>query len=394
MLTTLIKNPTQTPDSAAQSAMPGYQEVYAEVEKTTREGLSPEAIKAFAEELNQLKAEVSAKIGDEDIVYVETVDKVARMCEITGRLLLHFSRDPLSWGLGVLSLWVYLQLDNLEIHHHAQHQAWDKLPRAKRFHSDNYYHNSPVDERAWRYRHNILHHSYTGQIDRDPDVSFGFFRMGEFIDRQYFHKIQPMVLILNALQAAGSLGLVASGLQDYLIRLIPGYRSEDHVAMHGELSFKGFQRSLWQYVRKAAPTAAYNYGLFGLLAGPRRFGQVTLGMLSAELLRNIFTGLTFYTGHMVEGVKHYDTPPKNRAEWYIQQIEGTGNVRADRIVSMLMGHLNYQIEHHLFPKLPPNRLEEISPQVEALCRKYGVRYNTGTFKEQVLSVFKRVAENA
>lgn len=390
MLTTLIKHPPRSESLQA----PDFSAVYAEVEKTTREGLSPETIQAFAEELNRLKAEVSAKVGEEDIIYVETVDKVARLCEITGRLLLHFSRDPLSWGLGVLSLWVYLQLDNLEIHHYAQHQAWDKLPRASRFHSDHYYHNSPVDEKAWRYRHNILHHSYTGQIERDPDVSFGFFRMGDFIDRQYFHAVQPLALVLNAMNSAASLGIVASGLQDYLLRLIPGYRSDDHVAMHDTLSWKGFQRSLWQFTRKAVPTTVYNYGLFGLLAGPKRFGQVTLGMMSAELLRNIFTGLTFYTGHMVEGAEHYDTPPKNRAEWYIQQIEGTGNVRADRLVSMLMGHLNYQIEHHLFPKLPPNRLEEVAPRVEALCHKYGVRYNTGSFKEQLLSVFKRVSQNA
>lgn len=389
MLTTLIKHPAISNDKKT-----SYAEIYAEVKKTASGGLSPEEIKAFAEELNLLKAEVSAKVGEEDIIYVETVDKVARLCEITGRLLLHFSRDPLSWGLGVLSLWIYLQLDNLEIHHHAQHEAWDKLSQAERFHSDNYYHNSPVDEKSWRYRHNILHHSYTGQIDRDPDVSFGFFRMGDFMERQYFHAIQPLMLMLNATQSATSLGIVTSGLQDYIVRLIPGYRSSDHVPMDESLSFKGFQKSLWQFMRKAVPTAAYNYGLFGLLAGPKRFGQVTLGMMSAELLRNIFTGLTFYTGHMVDGVKHYDQPPANRAEWYLQQIEGTGNVRADRLVSLLMGHLNYQIEHHLFPKLPPNRLEEVAPKVEALCQKYGVRYNTGTFKEQLLSVFKRVADNA
>ncbi len=389
MLTSLLSPPQKNRTQGAEVAL---KDLYLQVEKASADTLTPERIKAFAEELNQLKAEIHAKVGEEDVIYVQSVNQVARVCEITGRLLLHFSKDPVSWALGVLSLWVYLQLDNLEIHHHAQHQAWDKLPDAAPFHSDNYYHNSSVDEKSWRYRHNILHHSYTGQIDKDPDVSFGFFRLGEFMDKQYFHGLQPLMLLLNATNAASSLGMVATGLQDYLVRLIPGYRREDHVPMSKEMNFKGFQDSLWRYVRKAVPTTAYNYGLFGLLAAPspRRVAQVTLGMLSAELLRNIFTGLTFYTGHMGEDIKHYDTPPKNRAEWYVQQIEGTGNVRASRPVSLLMGHLNYQIEHHLFPKLPPNRLEEIAPRVEALCHKYGVQYSTGNFKEQLMSVFRRV----
>lgn len=350
-----------------------------------------ERIQAFARELDQLKAEVMAKIGSEDVLYIETVYQISRICEIAGRLLIHFSRDPVSWTLGVLALWVHLQLDNLEIHHPAQHGAWDRLPEARRFHSDVYYHNSPVDEASWRYRHNILHHSYTGQVERDPDVTFGFFRLAEEIDRRWYHRFQPVVLLLNSLVTDQSIAVLSTGLGDFIgPRVVPGYHSEDHVQMHKPMDQKQFLDSLYRYLRKAFPNFAYNFGLYGLLAGPFLFGQVTMGTLTAMLLRNLFTGLSFYTGHMVEGVKHYQEPPRSRAEWYVQQIEGTANVRGPRILSLLMGHLNYQIEHHLFPKLPPNRLEEIAPQVEALCQKYGVNYISGSFPGQVASVFRRL----
>lgn len=353
--------------------------------------LSESQLQAFAAELNALKAEVMAEIGEADVTYVKNIHQLARICEINGRLLLHFSRDPVSWSLGVLSLWVYLQLDNLEIHHYAQHQVWDQLPEAAPFHSANYYHNSPVDEEAWRYRHNILHHSYTGQVERDPDVSFGLFRLSELIDRQYFHTIQPLLLILNTFNTGQSIGLISTGLPEFFNRLIPGYKADDHASMFkGQPTAAQFMEALWKYLRKAVPNAAYNFGLYGLLAGPRRWGQVTLGMLTAILIRDIFTGLSFYTGHMVEGVKHYEQAPRNRAEWYLQQIEGTANVRAGTLVSLLMGHLNYQIEHHLFPKMPPNRLEAVAPRVQAICERHGVQYLTGSFGEQIASVFRRM----
>jgi fatty acid desaturase len=381
--------PTSTLDPTLEPTLENLQTTLKDIHQ---DPLDKARIQAFARELDQLKAEVMAQVGEEDVVYVESVRQIARICEISGRLLIHFSKDPISWSLGVLSLWVYLQLDNLEIHHPAQHGAWDKLPEAKAFHSDNYYHNSPVDEEAWRYRHNILHHSYTGQIDRDPDVTFGFFRLGEEIDKRYYHRIQPAMLILNSFVTDQSIALLSAGLGDFIGRLIPGYHPEDNAGMHKNLDAKAFQTSLWQYLRKAIPHTAYNYGLFGLLAGPQGFAKVTLGTMTAMVLRNLFTGLSFYTGHMVEGVQHYTEAPHSKAEWYVQQIEGTANVRASRPISMLMGHLNYQIEHHLFPKLPPNRLEAIAPKVEALCEKYGINYITGSFPEQVASVFRRLGK--
>lgn len=40
----------------------------------------------------------------------------------------------------------------------------------------------------------------------------------------------------------------------------------------------------------------------------------------------------------------------------------------------MLGGLNYQIEHHLFPRLPHTLYPTIAPIVERNCRRYGVRY--------------------
>jgi len=78
-----------------------------ELQNRLQNKLTDAEVKAFAEELNQLKAEVSAKIGDEDLVYLETVAQSARILELAGRLLIHFSLEPVSWSRCSLSLGLF-----------------------------------------------------------------------------------------------------------------------------------------------------------------------------------------------------------------------------------------------------------------------------------------------
>ena len=56
----------------------------------------------------------------------------------------------------------------------------------------------------------------------------------------------------------------------------------------------------------------------------------------------------------------------------------------------MSGHLSHQIEHHLFPDIPAHRYPEMAREVRAICGKYGVPYNTGTFGGQLWSVTKKI----
>jgi linoleoyl-CoA desaturase len=61
------------------------------------------------------------------------------------------------------------------------------------------------------------------------------------------------------------------------------------------------------------------------------------------------------------------------------QVEATNNFEVSRPISILCGGLDKQIEHHLFPHLPPNRLREIAPEVRAACERHGIRYRTASW---------------
>jgi linoleoyl-CoA desaturase len=58
----------------------------------------------------------------------------------------------------------------------------------------------------------------------------------------------------------------------------------------------------------------------------------------------------------------------------------------------LCGALDLQIEHHLFPRMPPNRLREIAPRVRAICEAHGVRYRSAGFVSTLRSVFTELRQ--
>jgi linoleoyl-CoA desaturase len=57
---------------------------------------------------------------------------------------------------------------------------------------------------------------------------------------------------------------------------------------------------------------------------------------------------------------------------------------------VLSGNLSHQIEHHLFPDLPANRYQEIAPEVEAICARYGLPYNSRRFSAQLGSTWRKI----
>jgi fatty acid desaturase len=57
-----------------------------------------------------------------------------------------------------------------------------------------------------------------------------------------------------------------------------------------------------------------------------------------------------------------------------RQVLTSRNVRGSRLVDWLLGGLNYQIEHHLFPNMPRPNLRRAQPLVRAFCAQHDLAY--------------------
>jgi Fatty acid desaturase len=62
--------------------------------------------------------------------------------------------------------------------------------------------------------------------------------------------------------------------------------------------------------------------------------------------------------------------------WLVHEMATTSNFgRDNRLLCWYVGGLNFQVEHHLFPRTCSVHYPAISPIVEELAREYGVPYN-------------------
>jgi fatty acid desaturase len=70
-----------------------------------------------------------------------------------------------------------------------------------------------------------------------------------------------------------------------------------------------------------------------------------------------------------------------------RQVLTSRNVRGSRPVDFVLGGLNYQIEHHLFPNMPRPNLRRAQPLIRAFCQHHGLPYTEaslfGSYAEAV-----------
>lgn len=346
-------------------------------------------LRAFARDIDDIRARVEARLGAEDLRWIRRVRRVSRGAEVAGRALLHVSLDPVTFTLGVLALWLHKQLEATEIGHTALHGAFDALDPTGELSSKTFRWEVPIDEETWRYVHNVRHHRYTNIAGRDPDIHFGKVRLNERTPWNEDHADQLLYAAAYSLFFATLLNFQYTGLNDLYFG---NGRPErfDFVPDDSDAT----RRDAWRKaMRKYRPYFVRNYVLFPALAGPL-FAKVLAGNFLAERMRDVYSAVTIFCGHVGETVADHPegTRAGSRHRWYAMQVEASQNFEVPLPVSILCGALDRQIEHHLFPHLPTNRLREIAPEVRAACERHGVRYATASWPTTLRRVVRRLGD--
>ena len=98
---------------------------------------------------------------------------------------------------------------------------------------------------------------------------------------------------------------------------------------------------------------------------------------------------------MSEEASFPEPPPETmrlEEEWMEHQIRTTVNfARNNTLLSWYVGGLNFQIEHHLFPKISHIHYPAISKIVESVCAEYEVSYHCHeTFGGGIASHFRQL----
>uniref|UniRef100_A0A8W8KT35 Cytochrome b5 heme-binding domain-containing protein n=1 Tax=Magallana gigas TaxID=29159 RepID=A0A8W8KT35_MAGGI len=74
--------------------------------------------------------------------------------------------------------------------------------------------------------------------------------------------------------------------------------------------------------------------------------------------------------------------------WIRLQMKATCDIEQSFFNDWFTGHLNFQIEHHLFPTMPRHNLYKIQPLVQSLCKKHGIPYQMKTLSQSFIDIVK------
>ncbi|MFE8072565.1 acyl-CoA desaturase [Marinobacteraceae bacterium S3BR75-40.1] len=338
--------------------------------------LSPEAVEAFGKELDQLRDEVLADLGQQDVDYIRGIIRTVRSTEIGGRLLLHVSFTPLGIGAGVACLALSKILENMEVGHNVMHGQYD-WTNDPSLNGNSYEWDIASDADGWREYHNYEHHTFTNILGKDRDFGYTITRLTPEQPWRPYHLFQPLYNVVHALAFEWGVGLFALELD----RVIAG-----------ESTKARFMGKLKAFAGKAGRQIGKDYVFFPALAGLGA-PKVLAGNVAANVVRNVWTYSIIFCGHFTQDVEVFleeETENETRGQWYLRQIQGSSNIEGSRLFHTLSGHLSHQIEHHLFPDIPAHRYPEMAPRVQAICERYGLHYNTGSFSRQFGSVVKRI----
>jgi linoleoyl-CoA desaturase len=217
----------------------------------------------------------------------------------------------------------------------------------------------------WKFKHNIAHHTHTNVHLHDDDINLGM--LGRLSPHQRWyrhHRLQPVyVWLLYALmaiewQVSGEFRNLFGRTSIGRTRVPRLPASEKVIFWAGKVLFFGlaFAVPLWMHP-------------IGSVLGGYLLAAVTLGLVLATV---------FQLAHCSEAAQFRSTTdqsPSVPRPWAEHQVETTVDfARNSRWLSWYLGGLNFQIEHHLFPRICHVHYPALAPLVEEICRQHGVRY--------------------
>lgn len=216
----------------------------------------------------------------------------------------------------------------------------------------------------WRVKHNIAHHTYTNVDGADDDMDIGMLaRLAPEQRRHRVHRLQHFYL-----WALYGLLLAKYHFAYDFTNLARARVAKTHFA----------RPRRWELAELLAGKAVFFAFAFAVPALFHPFWIVLLCYLGTTFVTSVIFAVTFQLAHCVleAGTDAADSDNRMPQSWALHQVATTVNFSpGNELVSWYAGGLNYQVEHHLFPRICHIHYPALARIVSDVCRDHGVRYN-------------------
>ncbi|MCA0365178.1 MAG: acyl-CoA desaturase [Spirosomataceae bacterium] len=224
----------------------------------------------------------------------------------------------------------------------------------------------------WEIQHNSLHHTYTNILHLDEDITGKFMlRLNQAEPRRAYHRVQflyafllySMMTISFLWKDFKEIGLFNSLAKTGIVKPFSG--KQIVILLITKLLYVLFIFVLPMYLLDIS------------------FGQWFAGFMAMHLTAGLILATVFQLAHVVEGAEQPipDNHDHIESAWAVHQLKTTSNFFSNNLLlSWYIGGLDFQIEHHLFPKISHVHYRKISKIVKETAEEFGFVYNSkGSF---------------
>ena len=271
-----------------------------------------------------------------------------------------------AWLAAALTLSLALAMAGIgfSVMHDANHGAYSRSARV------NWWWGLALDfvgasSYVWRFRHNVLHHTYPNIDGMDVAIDPGaLLRFAPTQRLRAFHRWQHVY-------AWPLYGLIAIKwwFVDDVVDVVRGRIGEFRLA-------RPRGRELVAFACGKAIFVAWSIAIPALV---HRSGWVALPFLTAGVTLGVVLSIFFQLAHVVPEVAFHDgsePPPAGHESRRCTRSTRPSTSRAPTGRRWLLGGLNFQIEHHLLPDVCHVHYPALAEIVAEACRAHGVPYQS------------------
>lgn len=232
----------------------------------------------------------------------------------------------------------------------------------------------------WKQKHNIIHHTYTNVDGIDDDIAKSpIIRQCESQKWVPAHKVQYLYL-LPVYSLSTIFWIFIMDFKKYFSHKI--YTTDAWKMDTKNHIIFWATKILYLFAYVALPI--YIWGFLPWFAG----------YMALNAVMGLTLSIVFQLAHVVENTEFEHVPLDEtkhiETAWAEHQVRTTANfAMGNKIVSWFVGGLNFQIEHHLFPRVSHIHYPAISKIVMQKCKEFNLPYNKyDTMTEAVASHFR------
>lgn len=216
----------------------------------------------------------------------------------------------------------------------------------------------------WKNKHNLNHHSYTNIEGLDDDINIEpWIRTNCNQPRHWYHRYQHVY------------GLVLYGITYVYWVFVNDFKKYfSKKIADTDLEVMNLKEHVIFWVSKLV------YVTLFLLIPMVKLGvlQTLVGYFIMAFVCGFIIGVVFQLAHVIEEAA-FPVPSgdskKLEQEWVLHQIATTVNFAVkNRAIFWLTGGLNFQVVHHIFPKISHVHYRAINEVIRATCKKFQVKY--------------------